>query len=186
MAWRKDPSLNQMVTGRVEYNYSDADTQSLWIGNQTAPSLGTFTYSIFRPRNSSTVSVGSSLTGGENKPFFTVPASQRYRVRIVGGNYTTRHDASANIENYLGVDLYIGNALKTFNYTAQLLIDPTEYYLAPFLIPDGIDYWIGAGDKIYADTFPTGWDVVGGLAVGQAASYFHFEFSFQLIGYTDQ
>lgn len=62
----------------------------------------------------------------------------------------------------------------------------TAYVNYPFLIPNGVDYWIEPGDKIYADTFQAGYNPNPMPLAETANTYFHFEFSFQLIGYTDQ
>ena len=117
MAWRKDPSLNQTITNKIKYNFADSDTSFATTQSTTGV---LFNDPLFPPRNSVTVSGASSLTGGANKPFFTVPANQRYKVRIAGGNYTSRHNANADSTNYLGVDLYLGDALLSFVYFAKI------------------------------------------------------------------
>lgn len=183
MAWRKDPSLNQTITKKI--TFEDADSDTTFSVPQTTTGV-IVNDPLFPPRNSSTVLAGNPLKGGANNPFFTVPANQRYKVRIAGGNYTSRHDASLNSTNYLGVDLYLGDALLSFVYFAKMFSNPTTYVNYPFLIPNGIDYWIEPGDKIYADTFPAGWNPNPMPLLDFANTYFHFEFSFQLIGYTDQ
>jgi len=183
MAWRKDPSLNQTITNRIKYNFADSDTS--FATTQTTTGV-LVTDPLFPPRNSVTVSGASSLTGGANKPFFTVPANQRYKVRIAGGNYTSRHNAASDSANYLGVDLYLGDALLSFVYFAKMFGAATAYVNYPFLIPNGVDYWIEPGDKIYADTFQAGYNPNPMPLTETANTYFWFEFSFQLIGYSDQ
>jgi hypothetical protein len=187
MPWRRNPQLNKTITGKIEYNGTDSDIGSNWSNNQVASGLG-YTFSIIRPRNASTVLSSNSLTGGANKPFFTVPAGEKYKVRLIGGNCVSAHDASANITNYASVELWIGSTLKSFLATHPIFVNATAYNSVPFLIPDGIDYWISATDTIYANMAPAGWSsaVPAGLQAFQASSYFHFEFSFQLIGYSEQ